>query len=418
MLSRLGLLAVIGGSLLYTATSMDPSSLQPNATSPDQLQLLDLPTELLSQIASHHSPEDLISFSNASTLLRDVSCPLRYEQITLGWAIGVDEEGEIDVEGLLKLKKTVREMLEDLATNGRKLECVRTLRILEYGWFGQREWELLKQVAERVTVLETLQMALNGETATDDYLEHIEIFWQALMKVPTLHSFIGQQGPAVPLRFDSFAGPLKRIDVAGYSLDDGDGQLPKGLEKLTLTYVENAGPSWFPPETFDSLEMLLLRNTEEQELQNIIGIIKHLTTLFSSFDPAAFPKLDMIEILSTPGTDSFALQARAMAEELPECLRYSAESLESFADALNLGEKLEYLTTNILNEEEPNEQQAGIWFEEIKSLKQVSIRGSGPLLEGGAGYRAVRDEEGKVQRVEADGVRVLVGEDVPEGCAQ
>jgi hypothetical protein len=238
--------------------------------------------------------------------------------------------------------------------------------------------------------------ALNGETATEDYLEHVEIFWQALMKVPTLHSFIGQQGPAIPLRFDSFAGPLKRIDVLGYSLDEGDGQLPNGLEKLTLTYVEGAG-SWVPPEAFASLEMLLLRNTEEHTLQELIGIIKvrgirlwsstpltppypqsfvalgrpsplhtlsldlfpegftflehdfsHLTNLFEAFDPVAFPALGAIEVLSTPGTDSFALQARAMAEELPEwfphmsdlklflgtgqtllSLRYSAESLVS-----------------------------------------------------------------------------------------
>lgn len=92
--------------------------------------------------------------------------------------------------------------------------------------------------------------------------------------------------------------------------------------------------------------------------------------------------------------------------------------------------------SNILNEEEPSASQAQIWFEcvvllspshrrsritihrEIKPLQQVSIRGSGPLLEGGAGFRAVRDEEGKVQSVEPDGVRILVGEDVPEGCGQ
>lgn len=200
-------------------------------------------------------------------------------------------------------------MLEDLAGDLRKLECVRTLRILEYSWYGEREWELLSHAVGRAAVLETLQMvsdsqarrlrteadcplpshhhqALNGETATDDYLEHVEIFWQALMKVPTLLSFIGQQGPAIPLRLDSFAGPLKRIDVLGYSLDDGDGKLPKGLEKLTLTYVEGAGPNWFPPETFDSLEMLLLRNTEEQGLQDIISIIKVGTV---SFLPACCP---------------------------------------------------------------------------------------------------------------------------------
>lgn len=219
--------------------------------------------------------------------------------------------------------------------------------------------------------------------------------------MPTLHSFIGQQGPAIPLRFDDFAGPLKRIDIAGYSLDDGDGQVPKGLEQLTLSYVENAG-AWLLPETFDSLQMLLLRNTEEPGISDIISIIKvcallsllkralltptgsqsfvalgrpsplhtlslnlfpsgftflphdftHLKTLFEAFDPVAFPKLDMVEILSTPGTDSFALQARALAEELPEwfphlqdlklflgtgetllSLRYSAESLVSLARA-------------------------------------------------------------------------------------
>lgn len=55
---------------------------------------------------------------------------------------------------------------------------------------------------------------------------------------------------------------------------------------------------------------------------------------------------------------------------------------------------------------------------EIKPLKQISIRGSGPLREGGAGFLAKRDAEGKVQSVEADGVRVLVGEDVSEGCLQ
>lgn len=61
-----------------------------------------------------------------------------------------------------------------------------------------------------------------------------------------------------------------------------------------------------------------------------------------------------------------------------------ARAQESFADALNLAEKLQYLTTcvscspafpgthplclfgahsNILNEEEPSPEQARIWFE-------------------------------------------------------
>lgn len=132
--------------------------LSSNSTTSEQLQLADLPPELLSQIAAHHSGPDLTSFANASTLLRDVSCPLRYEQITLGWAIGVDEEGEIDMDGFLQLKKTVREMLEDLAADSRKLACVRTLRILEYSWYGEREWELMAQAVGRATVLETVQM--------------------------------------------------------------------------------------------------------------------------------------------------------------------------------------------------------------------------------------------------------------------
>lgn len=157
---------------------MDPASYQPNAcvrstsraltslnlvsacsSTTEQLQLLDLPPELLGQIAAHHStPEDLHSFSNASSLLRDVSYPLRYKEITLGWAIGVDQEGEIDIDSLLQLKKTVREMSEDLARDARKAEVLKTLRILEYGWYGQEEWTLLKQVLERATVLETVQM--------------------------------------------------------------------------------------------------------------------------------------------------------------------------------------------------------------------------------------------------------------------
>lgn len=56
--------------------------------------------------------------------------------------------------------------------------------------------------------------------------------------------------------------------------------MPKGLEQLTLSYVENAGPNWLPSETFDSLQMLLLRNTEEQGLQDIINIIKVCPPLF------------------------------------------------------------------------------------------------------------------------------------------
>lgn len=153
----------------------------------------------------------------------------------------------------------------------------------------------------------------------------------------------------------------------------------------------------------------------------------HLTTLFSAFDPIAFPKLDMIEILSTPGTDSFALQARAMAEELPErfpnlndlklflgtgqtllSLRYSAESLVSGVEEdsgwtsradldfsprrnplpmrstllisfsilprafhfplqpLISTHALSLARSNILNEEEPSPEQARIWFECVR----------------------------------------------------
>lgn len=73
-----------------------------------------------------------------------------------------------------------------------------------------------------------------------------------------------------------------------------------------------------------------------------------LKRLLSSFTPASFPHLTQIEILSTPGTDSFALRARSLAEELVDwfpvmedltlflgvgtsllSLRYSAESLVS-----------------------------------------------------------------------------------------
>lgn len=61
----------------------------------------------------------------------------------------------------------------------------------------------------------------------------------------------------------------------------------------------------------------------------------------------------------------------------------------------------------------PSPSQALIFFQEIPSLKHLSIRAAGPLLHGGAGYLAVRDGGGEVSGVVEDGVRMLVGEEEP-----
>lgn len=114
----------------------------------------------MTQIAFHSQgdPRSLLSLSNTSRLLRDATIAARYEQVTFGWAIGVDEEGNIDEESLLHLQKVVREKLADLADNPSKLAAIRTLRVLEYSWYGEHEMRLLTKTVEGARGLEVLQM--------------------------------------------------------------------------------------------------------------------------------------------------------------------------------------------------------------------------------------------------------------------
>lgn len=103
-----------------------------------------------------------MAFSNSSTVLRDVCLSQRYETVSLGWAVGTryDDAGDIEVDqdSLLKQQKVVREMLEDLAADEGKLACVRTLRVLEYSWYGEREMQLLEKIVRGATGLGTVQM--------------------------------------------------------------------------------------------------------------------------------------------------------------------------------------------------------------------------------------------------------------------
>lgn len=125
----------------------------------------------MTQIAFQVNSQDLVALSNTCRLFRDASSAARYETVTFGWAVGVDDDGNIDIDGLVNLQRVVREMLADLASNELKLSSLRTLRLLEYSWMGEEEIELLKQVVDRATGLEVLQMvsSLGAELGSPPY---------------------------------------------------------------------------------------------------------------------------------------------------------------------------------------------------------------------------------------------------------
>lgn len=237
---------------------------------------------------------------------------------------------------------------------------------------------------------------MNHDTTFPDYLDHIEDLWDSVMHASSLRTFIGAAGPMVPLRLDEFTPPLTGLDVAEYAIEENDGHLPPSMRQLALQFVD-FDDQWFGPELFDSLEILLLRNMQEPALETFILKLEvvsptcrqscgsltlrqvfaaldrpaplhtlslHLypagfvflqqqdfvllERLLAAFKPSSFPNLHTLEILSTPGSDSFALSARTLASQVPKLfprlkelklclgtggtllsLRYSMESLVS-----------------------------------------------------------------------------------------
>jgi hypothetical protein len=135
----------------------NPSHLASATEDPPKASLLRFPPELLSHIASNLDLPSLTLLSLVSREIWAAAQPHLYNEVALGWAIGVDEDGVVDVEGLEQLKAVVRRAVESLAQDRQRCHFIRQLRILEYGWMGEKEMNGLAKIVDQSRI-EVLQM--------------------------------------------------------------------------------------------------------------------------------------------------------------------------------------------------------------------------------------------------------------------
>ncbi|KAK4048982.1 hypothetical protein OIO90_005617 [Microbotryomycetes sp. JL221] len=419
-----------------------------------------LPVELWGHVASflvQHNEDnngDVRSLSQVNSTLRAVSLPHLYRTVSFGTQIVVtvsEDDGEIDVDALDKLQRIVRDMLNELSRDQTRSKHIQTLRLCEYSWFAQSEFQLLTTVVKHCChQLRDFQIALNSDTTQDTYIPHIEPFWQFLVdNCHQLSHLSGRGGPNVALQLSHTR--LTQLDMSGYRFESqDDGPLPLTLRAIKLTFVTGLTPSLFRPQLFDSLEVLLMRAMDEEDVVQMTRIVREYTattdrqstlksfsvsinatapewinspltlnSLLASFAPRTFPNLTTIEVLSTHA-DGFMLdRALTLCRNLPTCfpqaidvtvllgvngtgllsLRYATRSVSEFAQCFAPMVNLRYLTMNILDGLQPDDVEAATYFRAIPNLQHLSLRGSSTVGDqGGIGFSAINRRDQLSQR--------------------
>ncbi|KAK4046933.1 hypothetical protein OIV83_005724 [Microbotryomycetes sp. JL201] len=362
-----------------------------------------------------------------------------YDTLAIGTQVAVTvlDDGSVDQDALDRLMLIVSGMLAELSQDPSRASLIKKIRLCEYSWFTQNEFELLKTIVKHCQHhLEHFQIArqhptttsfitdqdafcyltqsLNSETTELGYAQHIQPFWDYLVRnTPALRLLSLRGGPNADLNLTNCH--LTQLDVMGYRFDsDTDGPLPLTLTAIKFVYVTGITASLFRPELFDSLQVLLVRAVDDLDVIQLTRIIQSFTatgrqstlksfsisinqhppelewmsspltlnTLLAAFTPHLFPQLTTIEILSTHTDGSMLTRALTLCRNLPTCfpqvrdltvllgvhgsgllsLKYAPKSVADFAECFAGMRDLDYLTMNIIDNLEPNDNEAKQFF--------------------------------------------------------
>ncbi|GAA5967511.1 hypothetical protein JCM21900_000390 [Sporobolomyces salmonicolor] len=251
------------------------------------MELLDLPSELISQICAHLSPHDLSLTSLASSILRSVVQPILYAHVTLSYALYTEQADEV----LERVQRDrTRTVLERLAGDPERCQLVRSLVCWNYGrWFGADESRWLERIVRQTRLLEQVQLLQDDDGAPfDEALTPLANFfpvWTALKSLPHLTTLRTQYGPNTFLHLDAFPS-LVELSMSMYFVDaQNDGTLPSGLRKIRLEYVTAFDEGWFRPELFETLEELEILELPSASL----AVVQRSLAAFASHPSSSSP---------------------------------------------------------------------------------------------------------------------------------
>ncbi|GAA5927290.1 hypothetical protein JCM1841_001346 [Sporobolomyces salmonicolor] len=251
------------------------------------MELLDLPSELISHICAHLSPHDLSLTSLASSILRSVVQPILYAHVTLSYALYTEQADEV----LERVQRDrTRTVLERLAGDPERCQLVRSLVCWNYGrWFGADESRWLERIVRQTRLLEHVQLLQDDDGAPFDEaltpLANFSPVCTALKSLPHLTTLRTQYGPNTFLHLDAFPS-LVELSMAMYFVDaQNDGTLPSGLRKIRLEYVTAFDEGWFRPELFETLEELEIIELPSASL----AVVQRSLTAFASHPSSSSP---------------------------------------------------------------------------------------------------------------------------------
>ncbi|GAA5948064.1 hypothetical protein JCM3775_007303 [Rhodotorula graminis] len=236
------------------------------------MSLVDLPAELVAQVARYLPRADQARLSLISRLVRPSVQHELYRDVELD----LDTLYDADLDEFLAGKCRPRAAVASLADDPVRCALLRRFAIKDHdSWLDPDAVTNIGKVLRQATLLDEVGIlhtdTSNGEHEDPSTASNIQRVWDVLPVLPALRRLTIHVGPVAALNLDKLVH-LRQLEVEITNLDSTRvGALPSSLEVLSLAQVAGLTTTWFSPSLFSHLRSLTLYHLEAPEIR----IVEH-----------------------------------------------------------------------------------------------------------------------------------------------